>query len=154
MLKYVARRLLLMVGIVFVISVGSFYLIHLLPGIPGHGHPGLRQHPGGQCRPLQAAGPGQAHLPAVLHLDGPRDLRGNLGISFITHTSIAGTIRAALPIDLEIIVISQILAFAVAIPMAMRSARKPDGIVDRILGAGSFTLLSVPPSSSSCSWSC
>ena len=29
--------------------------------------------------------------------------------------------------------------------MAMRSARKPDGIIDRILGAGSFTLLSVPP---------
>jgi peptide/nickel transport system permease protein len=27
----------------------------------------------------------------------------------------------------------------------MRSARKPDGTVDRILGAGSFTLLSMPP---------
>ena len=42
------------------------------------------------------------------------------------------------------IIISQILAFAFAIPIAMRSARKPDGVVDRILGAGSFTLLSIP----------
>jgi peptide/nickel transport system permease protein len=54
------------------------------------------------------------------------------------------TIKTALPIDVEIIVLSQILAFAVAIPTAMRSARKPDGWLDRILSAGSFTLLSIP----------
>jgi peptide/nickel transport system permease protein len=40
--------------------------------------------------------------------------------------------------------ISQVIAFAVAIPAAMRSAKKPDGLMDRILSAGSFTLLSVP----------
>ncbi len=72
-------------------------------------------------------------------------VRGNLGISFISQTTVASVIRSALPIDAEIIIISQILAFAAAIPTAMRSARKPDGIIDRVLGAGSFTLLSIPP---------
>jgi peptide/nickel transport system permease protein len=67
-----------------------------------------------------------------------------LGTSFISETSVWSTIKAALPIDVEMIIISQILAFAFAIPTAMRSARKPDGILDRILSAGSFTLLSVP----------
>jgi len=38
-----------------------------------------------------------------------------------------------------------ILALAAAVPLAMRAARKPDGIIDRIFSAGSFTLLSVPP---------
>ncbi len=28
------KRLMLLIGIVFVISVGSYYLIHLLPGDP------------------------------------------------------------------------------------------------------------------------
>ncbi len=134
----------MLIGIVFIISVGSFYLIHLLPGnittvIEGPG----------------ASPANQAKLFKLLGLDRPiyeqyfvwlsNVVHGNLGTSFISQESVAATIRAALPIDLEMIVISQLLAFATAIPMAMRSARKPDGIVDRIFGAGSFTLLSVPP---------
>ena len=134
----------MLIGIVFIISVGSFYLIHLLPGnittvIEGPG----------------ASPANQAKLFRLLGLDRPiyqqyfvwlgNVFHGNLGTSFISQESVASTIRTALPIDLEMIVISQVLAFAAAIPMAMRSARKPDGIVDRIFGAGSFTLLSVPP---------
>jgi peptide/nickel transport system permease protein len=142
--KYATRRLVMLIGIVFVISGGSFYLIHLLPGDPAVVILGTG------ATPLA-----KAHLFAQLGLDKPvylqyftwigNVIRGNMGTSFISQSSVAGTIRAALPIDAEIIILSQILAFLVAIPMAMRSARKPDGVLDRTLGAGSFTLLSVPP---------
>jgi peptide/nickel transport system permease protein len=133
----------MLVAIVFVISVGSFYLIHLLPGnittvIEGPG----------------ASPENQAKLFKLLGLNKPiyeqyfiwigNVLRGNLGVSFISQTSVASTIGSALPIDLEIILLSQIIAFAFAVPLAMRSARKPDGWLDRILSATSFTLLSVP----------
>jgi len=133
----------MLIAIVFVISVGSFYLIHLLPGnittvIEGPG----------------ASPENQAKLFKLLGLNKPiyeqyfiwigNVLRGNLGVSFISQTSVASTIGSALPIDLEIILLSQIIAFAFAIPLAMRSARKPDGWLDRILSATSFTLLSVP----------
>ncbi len=134
----------MLIGIVFIISVGSFYLIHLLPG----NITTIIEGPG-------ASPANQAKLFKLLGLDRPiyeqyfvwlsNVVHGNLGTSFISQESVAATIRTALPIDLEMIVISQVLAFATAIPMAMRSARKPDGIVDRIFGAGSFTLLSVPP---------
>ncbi|MHB1208576.1 MAG: ABC transporter permease [Acidimicrobiales bacterium] len=144
MIRYVIRRILMLIGIVFIISVGSFYLIHLLPG----NITTIIEGPG-------ASPANQAKLYKLLGLDRPiyeqyfvwlgNVLHGNLGTSFISQESVASTIRAALPIDLEMIFISQVLAFATAIPMAMRSARKPDGIVDRIFGAGSFTLLSVPP---------
>ncbi len=59
-------------------------------------------------------------------------IHGNLGTSFISETSVWGTIRGAVPIDLEMMFISQVLAFATAIPAAMRSAKKPDGVLDRI----------------------
>jgi peptide/nickel transport system permease protein len=133
----------MLIAIVFVISVGSFYLIHLLPGnittvIEGPG----------------ASPENQAKLFKLLGLNKPiyeqyfiwigNVVRGNLGVSFISQTSVASTIGSALPIDLEIILLSQILAFAFAIPLAMRSARKPDGWLDRIMSATSFTLLSVP----------
>jgi peptide/nickel transport system permease protein len=72
-------------------------------------------------------------------------LRGNLGTSFISRVSVVSTIKGALGIDVELIILSQILALLFAIPLAMRSARKPDGPIDRLLSAGSFTLLSIPP---------
>ncbi|MDE3008483.1 MAG: ABC transporter permease [Acidobacteriota bacterium] len=144
MARYLIRRVVMLVGIVFVISVGAFYLIHLLPGDPAVVILGTGDSP-----------QNRAILFKELGLNKPiwdqyfiwmrNILHGNLGTSFISQTSVAGTIRAALPIDLELIVLSQILAFATAIPAAMRSARKPDGPLDRVLGATSFTLLSIPP---------
>ena len=134
----------MLVGIIIIISIGSFYLIHLLPGDPAAVILGTGDSPANR-----------AILYKQLGLDRPiviqyfiwmsNVLRGNLGVSFISQTSVASTIRAALPIDLELIGLSQLLAFAIAIPLAMRSARKPDGPVDRVLGATSFTLLSIPP---------
>jgi peptide/nickel transport system permease protein len=133
----------MLIGIVFVITVGAFYLIHLLPGDPAVVILGTGDSP-----------VNKAKLYAELGLNKPiyeqyfiwisHVLRGNLGVSFISETPVWTTIKGAIPIDLELMVLSQILAFATAIPLAMRSAKKPDGWIDRILSAGSFTLLSVP----------
>ena len=71
-------------------------------------------------------------------------LHGNFGISYISGNSIGGDIKAALPVDGELILLSQILAFAAAIPLAMIAARKPNGRLDRFMSAGSFFLLSAP----------
>ena len=133
----------MLIGIVFVITVGAFYLIHLLPGDPATVILGTGDSPANRAKLYQQLGLNKpiieqyfVWIKNVLH--------GNLGTSFISETSVWSTIKAALPIDVEIIVLSQILAFAFAIPTAMRSARKPDGVLDRILSAGSFTLLSIP----------
>jgi peptide/nickel transport system permease protein len=133
----------MLIGIIFVVSVGAFYLIHLLPGDPAVVILGTGDSPANRAK-----------LYAQLGLNKPiieqysvwikNVLHGNLGTSFISQTSVWSTIKTALPIDLELMFISQVLAFAAAIPLAMRSARKPDGWLDRILSAGSFTLLSIP----------
>jgi len=143
-LRYLTKRLMLLVGIVFVISVGSFYLIHLLPGNPATVILGFGATPEAKASLYKQLGLSKPiYLQYFVWLGNI--LHGNLGISFISQTTVSSVIRSALPIDAEIIVISQIMAFAAAIPTAMRSARKPDGILDRILGASSFTLLSIPP---------
>jgi len=133
----------MLIGIVFVITVGAFYLIHLLPGDPAVVILGTGDSP-----------VNKAKLYAQLGLNKPvyqqyfvwinNVLHGRLGNSFISGDSVWGTVKNAIPIDLELMVISQILAFASAIPLAMRSAKKPDGWLDRFLSAGSFTLLSIP----------
>ena len=133
----------MLIGIVFVITVGAFYLIHLLPGDPAVVILGTGDSP-----------INKAKLYAQLGLDKPvyeqyfvwinNVIHGRLGNSFISGDSVWTTIKGAIPIDLEMMAISQILAFATAIPLAMRSAKKPDGWLDRFLSAGSFTLLSIP----------
>ena len=134
----------MLVGIIFVISVGSFYLIHLLPGDPATVILGTGASPANRALLYKQLGLNRPMLVQYL-IWMSNVLRGNLGISFISQTSVTTTIAHALPIDLELIVLSQILAFATAIPLAMRSARKPDGVLDRLLSASSFTLLSIPP---------
>lgn len=143
MARYLAKRLIILIGIVFIISVGAFYLIHLLPGDPAAVILGPGDSPANRAKLFKQLGLNRPIIDQYF-IWIKNVLRGNLGTSFITETSVWSTIKAALPIDVEIIVLSQILAFAFAIPVAMRSARRPDGVLDRILSAGSFTLLSIP----------
>lgn len=144
MLQYVTRRLVQLLGIVFVISVGSFYLIHLLPGNPAVVILGNAYNPTTKALLYKQLGLNKPIIEQyfiwISHV-----LRGNLGTSFISRVSVVSTIKGALGIDVELIILSQILALLFAIPLAMRSARKPDGPIDRLLSAGSFTLLSIPP---------
>jgi peptide/nickel transport system permease protein len=133
-----------LLGIVFVISVGSFYLIHLLPGNPAVVILGNAYNPTTKAALYKQLGLNRPVIEQYFIWMG-HVLRGNLGTSFISRVSVVQTIRAALPIDVELIILSQILALLIAIPLAMVSARKPDGPIDRLLSASSFTLLSVPP---------
>jgi peptide/nickel transport system permease protein len=49
------------------------------------------------------------------------------------------------PIDLELIIISQIVAFAVAIPLALVTSRKPNRPLDNAATTGTFGMLALPP---------
>jgi len=144
----------MLLGIVFVITVGAFYLIHLLPGDPAVVILGTGDSPLNRAKLFAQLGLNKPIYEQYFVWMG-NIIHGNLGTSFISQTPVWGTIKSALPIDLELMAISQILAFAAAIPLAMRSAKKPDGWLDRILSAGSFTNLvstSQSTSSISCGW--
>jgi peptide/nickel transport system permease protein len=71
--------------------------------------------------------------------------QGNLGQSYTTHQSTATIIKQSFPIDLELIIFSQILAFAIAFPMAMHSARRPNGLFDQASNSTTFAMLALPP---------
>ena len=143
MRSYILRRLALLTGIIFVISVGSFMLIRLLPGDLGTILLGFANTPANK-----------KELFARLGLDKPlveqyliwmsHVLQGDLGKSYVSGKSINSIIGKAIPIDLEIIFLSQLLALAVALPMSMKASRKPNGLFDRISNALSFGFLSIP----------
>lgn len=139
----VALRVLTLVVIVFVISIGVFLLLHLLPGNPAYAILG----PG--ATPLAVA-----KVTRQLGLNKPlidqyvtwltRALHGNLGTSYLTEQPVSTTIGHAFPVDLELVILSQLIAFALAIPMAITAARRQASILDRIFTMSSFGMLSLP----------
>lgn len=142
-LKYAAQRLTLFILIMFVVSVFVCYLVHLLPGNLCVVLLGTGDTPAACTKELAKFGYNQPLYEQYFVWMG-HILSGNFGVSPVTDVSVGSVISAALPIDLELIALSQLLALLIAIPAAMYSARKPNGFLDRFATSGALVLLSIP----------
>lgn len=71
-------------------------------------------------------------------------LTGNLGFSSRAQTSVAHLIGAALPVTLELAVISIVIALALGVPIGMLAASRPDSVRDGAGQAFALAGLSVP----------
>ena len=140
----VATRLLMLVVVLFVISISVFLLVHLLPGNPAYAILGPGATPAGVERVVHELGLNKPLTTQYLSWFG-RAVRGNLGNSYLTHQPVGATIGHAFPVDLELVILSQVIAFAIAIPMAVAAARHQGKWIDRTFTAGSFWMLSMPP---------
>lgn len=132
-----------LVGIVLLITVFCFWLVHLLPGNPG--------------KELLGFGYTPANLIAIdkrLGLNKPlyyqywvwldHLLHWNLGKSELTQQPIGAILRADFPIDLELVLVSQIIAYVVSIPLSVYAARRPGGKLDQSATSISFGFYCLP----------
>lgn len=71
-------------------------------------------------------------------------LQGDLGVSPITNQPVFEQILRALPVTLEIVALSTVIALSLALVTASLAARRPGGLVDRVLGVVTSVSLSIP----------
>lgn len=71
-------------------------------------------------------------------------LKGNLGKSHRTHENVASAILSRLPVTIELMLITQIIALAMAIPLGIISAYRPRSKLDRCIGFAAFGFMSIP----------
>jgi peptide/nickel transport system permease protein len=144
MLAYLVRRFIQLVVVAFIISVLVFLLVHLLPGDPAATILGANDSPHNQAVLNQQLG---LNLPLwhqyARWLNGV--LHGNLGQSYLNHEPVTSIISTGWPIDVELIIISQVIAFAVAIPLALVTSRRPNRPVDNVSTTATFGMLALPP---------
>jgi peptide/nickel transport system permease protein len=69
---------------------------------------------------------------------------GDLGKSYLTNEPVLDSILMRLPVTLELIVISQLIALCLALPAGILSAYRNGTFLDRIISAAGFTTLSIP----------
>ena len=141
---YIAKRVVLLVVIIFFVSVAAFFLVHLLPGNPAVAILGpndtpqnaaILNHQLGLDKPLA-----EQYFIWIGHV-----FSGNLGQSFTTHETTTSVISQSYPIDLELIIFSQLMAGAVAVPLAMRASRRPNRLFDQLANSTAFGMLALPP---------
>ncbi len=144
MAKYLLRRFIQLVVVAFIISVLVFLLVHLLPGDPATIILGANDTAHNRAVLLKQLGLDKPliqqyfiWLSSVLH--------GNLGQSYLNHQPVTQILAEGWPIDLELIIISQIVAFAVAIPLALVTSRRPNRPLDNAATTGTFGMLALPP---------
>lgn len=143
MRRYLLIRFGQLVVIMFLISVLTFLLVHLLPGNPADTILGPNQTPANRAALFKQLGLNKPLLQQYwTWLDNV--LHGNLGESFLNHENVTTTISTAFPVDIELILFSQIIAFAIAIPLALVSSRRPNGLFDRLAGMTTFGMLAMP----------
>ncbi len=140
----VARRLLQLVPVLLAVSALTFLMINLLPGDPVDAILGT-----------DAPEEQREVVRADLGLDRPLPQRyadwlggvvqGDLGRSYRTNQPVWDMLASRLPVSLELMVLAQLLALSVAIPLGVLTAYRRDSVLDRTASGTSYALLAAPP---------
>ena len=142
-MKYIGKRLLRLLMIIFAVTALTFLMVDLLPGdaafdIAGQGASpedveAIREELG--LNRIVFVRYGEWLMNAI---------RGDLGTSFRTHEKVADAILSRLPVTLELMLISQFFALILAIPIGIISAYRVESELDKSLSSAAFAFMSVP----------
>jgi peptide/nickel transport system permease protein len=141
--RFVAKKLVALVVVLFVVSTMSFLLVRALPGNVAVNLLGPTATPEAikqKEHELKLDRP----LPAQYAAYVSDAVRGNLGKSLQNGQPIIEAIKQRLPVTLELLILSQLLAIAISVPLGILSAYRPDGVVDRVTTTTSFGALAAP----------
>jgi peptide/nickel transport system permease protein len=138
-----ATRLLRLIAVLLAVTFASFCMVSLLPGDI------VTSVLGQNSTEAERAAARQD-----LHLDDPLPVRyarwvggavrGDLGISYRTKQPVAEALGQRIWVTLELVLLSQIIALAVAVPMAIFGALKPGSWLDKILSGLQLAMLATP----------
>jgi peptide/nickel transport system permease protein len=143
MLGFVARRLLYLVPVLVAVSLLTFLIASLLPGDLAY------VILGDQATPDKVAA-----LRHDMGLDQPiwwrylgwlgHVLEGDFGRSFRTGQTVLQAVAERLPVSFELMLLAELAALAIGIPLAIACAVRSGSAFDRFMTGSAFGMLSVP----------
>jgi peptide/nickel transport system permease protein len=130
--------------ILLFVSFGTFIVARLVPGDPAIAVLGVGATPDMVRKYRHEFGLDQNLLVQfwawLSHV-----LRGDFGMSIVHQgVTVGSIIKTAAPVDFELIILSQLLAIALAIPTALKASRRPNRLFDRLSNISSFVVWSIP----------
>lgn len=144
MLRMVAARLVLLVPVLLLVSIGTFALLQLGPGDPTVAVLGETGTIEDYARVRAEMGLDDPPVQRYLNWLGGV-LQGDLGRNLVPPVeNVSDRLMRAFPVNVELAVLAIAMALIIAVPLALWSAYHADGRVDRIVAAGTVGLISVP----------
>jgi peptide/nickel transport system permease protein len=129
MLRYVVRRLLLLIPILFGVSVLVFFWIRLLPGSPAESLLGERATP-----ELVAAYKERYGLDEPIYQQYWKYLKTipdlEFGVSVATHRQVTDEIKDRFPATVELAIAAMFFASLLGVPLGFVAAKRYGGVVD------------------------
>jgi peptide/nickel transport system permease protein len=140
----VSRLVLRLAFVVFVVSLLSFWLLDAAPGDPATARVGVNATPEVVAEARAELGLDDPFLVRYARWAGDA-LHGDLGESYRTPgTTTWSLLATALPNTVLLLVYAQILALAIAVPLAVTAARRPGSRWDRTTSAVAFGFFALP----------
>ena len=143
-LRYIAKRLLQAVAVVFGVSLMTFSLLYALPGNAAMLILGQDATPSSLRALTLRLGLNQPFFERYGHWLGGV-LHGNMGDSLINGQSVASIIGQRFPVTGELVLLAFIFSICFSIPVALLAARRPRRVVDRLSTVTTMMGLSIPP---------
>jgi peptide/nickel transport system permease protein len=142
-MQYFLRKFLRLILVLLLVATATFLLLDLLPGDVA------LTLLGSEATPAAIA-----QVRAELGLDRPLVLRflhwfagflqGDLGRSYITQVPVLESILDRLPVTVELMVLSQLLALLIAVPAGVVCAYRAGSRIDRLVSSAALLLLAAP----------
>ncbi len=143
-MRFLVRKLLRLVFVVIAVTVLTFLMVNLLPGDVAYLFAGLDASAAeveairqdlGLDRPLVVR-----YLEWVTNL-----LQGDMGLSYRTSEPVAEAILSRLPVTIELMVLAQVAAIGLAVPLGVLCAYRQNRWVDKVVTLAGFAMISIPP---------
>jgi len=140
---YLLRRLLLMLPVAFLVTVGVFLLIHLSPGDPALIILGEDRSPQAIAQIHQELGLDKPlYVQYVIWLD--HIAHGDWGRSITTHQPVAIAITERLPATFELGITALVWSLLVAIPLGTIAAVRRGSVADQLASGVTVAGVSIP----------
>jgi peptide/nickel transport system permease protein len=130
-LRLIGKRLLIAVPILFGVSILMFILLNLIPGNAAVQLLGPQATPEQIAKQTELMGLNRPPLERYLTWLGGV-LHGDLGRSLVSRQPIADVLPARLAVTGELVGMAFVISLAVAIPLAIAAARRPNRFFDRV----------------------
>ena len=143
MTRYILRRLLLMVPVAFLVTVGIFAIIRIAPGDPVLTYAGEDKDPATIAAVRAELGLDQP-LPIQYAAWLSRALQGDLGRSFQTHQRVSEAIAERIPVTLELGLAAIVISVSVALVVGILSAVRRNSALDLLTTSVTLAGVSFP----------
>lgn len=142
-MRYLLRRLRRLAIVLAAVTFVTFLLVNVLPGDVAYDIAGMDSSEEEVQQIRQELGLDRPVLVRYAEWVGGI-FTGDWGRSYRTGEDVWEVITQRFPISLELMILAQLIALALAVPMGILSAYRPGGRADKVIGVFAFASVSMP----------